>query len=787
MKSSDWQADRMRRIVLAALCVSACVADYPGYAPPPDAETAVDSSPPEVDTGSSGGADATTPVPDADLDATAGGTTPDAARPNADVSIGGQTTDASMPTPDLEPPPMPDAAAPEAGPADAALPLPDAEPPPPDRDRDGVPDALDNCGVVGNPDQADRDGDGQGDLCDLCPSGGDPTDADGDRVRRCEADCDDDDDAVYPSATEYCDGIDNDCDRSVDEDYAGLAEPCEVGVGVCRQAGLTACAEDRRGTACVAAVVEATDELCNLLDDDCDGSTDEGAAECCEPGAMRPCGADEGVCAPGMQTCDGALVWGVCLGAVEGGAEGCNDLDDDCDGLVDEGVLNRCLTCGPEPAEQCNGLDEDCDFGVDEDFPLGEPCVAGVGACAVPGLFDCDAFGGLTCNVEAGVPSDEVCNGLDDDCDGETDESGLPEGPCTLGVGACSAAGAWRCEDGVQRCDAEPLEPRAETCDGLLDEDCDGRTDEDFLVGTACRTNQPGACAGDGVLVCAGPNSVTCFGPGNPPTPEVCNGIDDDCNGAVDDGPRVCGGYVAQRCKAWLGWSDINLIGAGPADVWAGCPSVARDNASPNLRCTSAPTANGSIFSDFLTTGQLGGDDWFSVAFTCDDPENPELASWFERRCGFYLGYADNNQGTNLDGQAAWGACPAANAGGGDGGVKCTSTAFDGRFHGVRADGVVDDNDDLGIAWRCTDVADPARAQQAQAAVRIWIAVDHDNEPGRAASNTWSECPGSLQDNERNERCAATRGDGLFRRLDVPDVRGGRNFSFGIGLSSIPP
>jgi uncharacterized Zn finger protein len=54
--------------------------------------------------------------------------------------------------------------------------------------------------------------------------------------------------------------------------------------------------------------------------------------------------------------------------------------------------------------------------------------------------------------------------------------------------------------------------------------------------------------------------------------------------------------------------------------------------------------------------------------------------------------------------------------------VKCTSTAFDGRFHGVRADGVVDENDDLGIAWRCTDVADPARAQQAQAAVRIWIA-----------------------------------------------------------------
>jgi hypothetical protein len=65
--------------------------------------------------------------------------------------------------------------------------------------------------------------------------------------------------------------------------------------------------------------------------------------------------------------------------------------------------------------------------------------------------------------------------------------------------------------------------------------------------------------------------------------------------------------------------------------------------------------------------------------------------------------------------------------------------------------------------------------------------MDHNGNPVRTSVNTWSNCPGSLTDNGGDERCVGTQGDGLFRRLDMQTVQNNRNFSFGIGLSVIPP
>ena len=90
---------------------------------------------------------------------------------------------------------------------------------------------------------------------------------------------------------ELCDGLDNDCDENIDEAFPDLNDICTVGEGACQAAGVWKCSEDLQTRVCSANAREASDELCDSIDNDCDDSVDEGF-----PNLLEPCSAGEGAC-----------------------------------------------------------------------------------------------------------------------------------------------------------------------------------------------------------------------------------------------------------------------------------------------------------------------------------------------------------------------------------------------------------------------------------------------------------------------------------------------------------
>lgn len=236
-----------------------------------------------------------------------------------------------------------------------------------------------------------------------------------------------------------------------------------------------------------------------------------------------------------------ALLWACDDGGGDGG-----DAEAGIDGGgVDGGGVDANETCVPQ-AERCNGIDDDCDGAVDEAFEgLGTPCE--IDGCATPGRLTCDAAGdGLDCAIE-GVP--EACDGLDNDCDGAIDEAVTsrcypgPDG--TQGVGAC-VVGALTCVGGTFGECRGAVVPSDEICNAI-DDDCDGATDEGEGLCPVC---------GDGVV-----HPAEDCDDGNT---DAGDGCDAECafepaaNGVV----LVCGDS-ARDPAAWLRPSDRVAVAAG--------------------------------------------------------------------------------------------------------------------------------------------------------------------------------------------------------------------------------
>ena len=245
-----------------------------------------------------------------------------------------------------------------------------------DEDGDQLCGPDDNCPNLANPDQADEDLDGIGDACDSCPKvanrNQEDTDGDG-RGDACDRYF-----CVPDGLPEICDGLDNDCDRLIDQTVDGHS------------------------------VIDESE---------------------CATGFVGQCGRGRYECANGGYV--------ICRPLLPSEAETCDGVDNDCDGVIDEEVRNECGLCGELDEERCDGEDNDCDGAIDEGSALcseDETCVA-QGYCALNCTEEAPCTETQTCRAGVCIDrcalldctgSQECINGeCIDRCEGIVCEEGL--------------------------------------------------------------------------------------------------------------------------------------------------------------------------------------------------------------------------------------------------------------------------------------------------------------------------------------------------------------------------
>ena len=446
-----------------------------------------------------------------------------------------------------------------------------------------------------------------------------------------EADCDDDNRSIYPGAPEDCNNVDEDCDGVRDNNLtpplcaeqrgacAGAEQTCQQGEWqACGAADFQAnnpaylpdeayCArgvDDLKGW-CIGGVSNfdtpqaAEDSLCDTIDNDCDGEVDEESGVPC---FMETSGTDVNddetlvravnYCRAGARQCVDGMYAGGCTDQTTPIPEStpelrCNAEDNDCDGATmedctcdinrDNPIVDDCV-CAPDSTLSCYPFDE----GV---AGRGE-CLAGIHTCGNDERYGpCEGAVGPTPESCANVgspqdPADDDCDGIPDNIDGRVYGAVCQRddlfGDCVPGTMRCDVLG----DGGVFGCQPN-IAPNSqpELCGNrTADNDCDGDTtdinvdgeDEDVHVGDDCLVPGAMGICEAGTWQCTEGSPVCTAINERMGSDAICNNLDDDCNGPVDDGvdfrqvPNcgVCGETCPLQDNICCPVEEDSLVGA---------------------------------------------------------------------------------------------------------------------------------------------------------------------------------------------------------------------------------
>ena len=446
-------------------------------------------------------------------------------------------------------------------------------------------------------------------------------DADGDGYTEGTGDCDDSSAALSPSAIEVCDGIDNDCDGEIDEgatqtlyadrDDDGYGDPDDT-VEVCSQlSGYVIIGTDCDDT--TSDVYPGGLEVCDERDNDCNGVVDEGVGSVYYADPDADGAGDPQSTIIACQPPAGYVI---------------NDTDcDSADGSV-----------SPNAVELCDDIDNDCDGETDEDDAAdaatwyadadsddhGDPnttlvsCAADIGYIDVAG--DCDDS-----DDDSYPGGEEVCDGADNDCDGETDEASATDaetyyadsdsdgyGTDAYTTAACEPpAGYVENTDDCDDTDAATSPDGEEVCDGA-DNDCNGDIDDGVMIPWYLDYDGDGYGDPDAeVSACEAPSGLYLADAGD--CDDLNDAINPDAATVCDDADNNCDGNI-----------DSDDDGDGYADLLCGRTECDDTDASV-LPEVGGGCPMGLSCKDILDAGLSSGDDVYMIDI---DGYGEGLDSW---------------------------------------------------------------------------------------------------------------------------------------------------------------